>query len=86
MYGWSEAEALTMNIRDLISKSIREKELAIVQQLSQSEVLKPYCAQRVTKDGRMVEMLMTATAVTNEAGEIYAITTTAREIRKRAKI
>jgi two-component system, chemotaxis family, CheB/CheR fusion protein len=86
MYGWSEAEALTMNIRDLISKSIREKELAIVQQLSQSEVLKPYRAQRVTKDGRMVEMLMTATAVTNEAGEIYAITTTAREIRKRAKI
>ncbi|OGD13617.1 chemotaxis protein CheR [Candidatus Atribacteria bacterium RBG_19FT_COMBO_35_14] len=83
MYGWSEAEALTMNIRDLISESIREKELAIVKQLSQSEVLKPYRAQRVTKDGRMVEVLMTATAVMNEAGEIYAITTTAREIRQK---
>ena len=85
MYGWSEAEALTMNIRDLIPESFREKGLAIVQQLSQSEVLKPYHAKRVTKDGRIVEVLMTATVVMNEAGEIYAITTTEREIRRKLK-
>jgi two-component system CheB/CheR fusion protein len=85
MYGWSEAEALTMNIRDLISENLREKELVIVQQLSLSEVLKPYRTQRVTKDGRMIEVLMTATVVMNEAGEIYAITTTSREIRKKTK-
>lgn len=69
-----------MNIRDLIPESLREKELTIVQQLSQSEVLNPYRAQRTTKDGRRVEVLMTATAVMNKAGEIYAITTTERKI------
>ena len=32
MYGWSEAEALAMNIRDLIPESQREEALAVVRQ------------------------------------------------------
>jgi two-component system, chemotaxis family, CheB/CheR fusion protein len=80
MYGWSEAKALTMNIRDLIPESIRKQELAIVQKLSRSKILKPYRTQRLHKDGRIVEVWITATAVRNETGEIYAITTTERAI------
>ncbi|MFO8113112.1 MAG: chemotaxis protein CheB [Desulfosalsimonadaceae bacterium] len=80
MYGWSETEALTMNIRDLIPDSVRNKELAVVQKLSKSKILKPYRTQRVHKDGRIVEVWITATAVRNETGEIYAITTTERAI------
>jgi two-component system, chemotaxis family, CheB/CheR fusion protein len=76
MYGWGETEALTMNIRDLIPESVRKKELAVVQKLSRSKILKPYRTQRVHKDGRIVEVWITATAVRNETGEIYAITTT----------
>ncbi len=45
MYGWSEAEALAMNIRDLIPEGQREEALAIVKQLARAEVLEPYrCA------------------------------------------
>jgi two-component system, chemotaxis family, CheB/CheR fusion protein len=80
MYGWSEAEALTMNIRDLIPESVRKKELTVVQKLSKSKILKPYRTQRVHKNGRIVEVWITATAVRNETGEIYAITTTERAI------
>jgi two-component system CheB/CheR fusion protein len=80
IFGWSEDEVLTMNIRDLIPESLREKELVIVQKLSRSKVLKPYRTQRVTKDGQVVEVWMTATAVKDEAGKIYAITTTERRI------
>ena len=42
MYGWSEAEALTMNIRDLIPEGQREESLAMVKQLARAEVLEPY--------------------------------------------
>jgi two-component system CheB/CheR fusion protein len=80
MFGWSEDEALTMNIRDLIPESLREKELAIIQKLSQSKVLKSYRTKRITKDSRIVEVLLTASAVKDEAGKIYAITTTERRI------
>jgi two-component system CheB/CheR fusion protein len=80
MYGWSETKALTINISDLIPESVRKQELTVVQKLSRSKILKPYRTQRVHKDGRIVEVWITATAVRNETGEIYAITTTEREI------
>ena len=82
MYGWSEAEALAMNIRDLIPESQREEALAVVQQLARAEVLAPYRAQRLAKDGRIVESWLTATALVKDAGEIYAIATTEREAVK----
>ncbi len=78
MYGWSEAEALLMNVRDRIPQALREQALAKVHQLSQAEVLEPYRTQRVTKAGAVVEVWMTATALVNEAGQMYAIATTER--------
>ncbi|MCX7018832.1 MAG: PAS domain-containing protein, partial [Candidatus Sumerlaeota bacterium] len=78
MYGWNEAEALTMNIRDIIPEDQREEELAAARQLSRAEVLQPYRARRIAKDGRIVEIWLTATALANEAGEVYAIATTER--------
>jgi two-component system CheB/CheR fusion protein len=81
MYGWSEAEALTMNIRDLIPESQREASLVMVKQLARAEVLEPYHEQRIAKDGRILEVWLTATVLVNETGEAYAIATTEREMR-----
>jgi two-component system CheB/CheR fusion protein len=81
LYGWSEAEALTMNIRDLIPEGQREKSLAIVKQLARAEALEPYRLQRIAKGGRTVEVWLTATALMDGTREVYAIATTEREIR-----
>jgi two-component system CheB/CheR fusion protein len=78
MYGWSEAEALTMNICELIPEGLREEALATVQQLSRTERLKPYRTQRIAKNGAIVEVRVTATALVDKAGTIYAIATTER--------
>jgi two-component system, chemotaxis family, CheB/CheR fusion protein len=77
-YGWSEAEALTMNIRALIPPSQREAALARVRRLAQAEVLEPFRTQRLTKDSKVVEISMTATALVNAAQEVYAVFTTER--------
>jgi len=79
MYGWSETEALAMNIRHLTPEKQREEALTVVQQLVRAEVLAPYRAQRLAKDSRIVEVWLTATALVSDAGEIYAIATTERE-------
>ena len=86
MYGWSEAEALAMNICDLSAESQREEALAVVQRLSQSEILEPYRTQRIAKDGRTVEVVLTATTLVNEAGRIYAIATTERQVKAEADV
>ena len=78
MYGWSEPEVLQRNIRELIPEELREADIARVQQLSRKEVLEPYRTQRIAKDGSVVEVWMTATALLNEAGEVYAIATSER--------
>ena len=78
MYGWSEAEALEMNVRDQIPPALREAAMERVHQLSQSEILEPFRTQRITQNGTVVEVWMTATALLNEAGKMYAIATTER--------
>jgi two-component system, chemotaxis family, CheB/CheR fusion protein len=78
MYGWTEVEALAMNVRDRIPKTLQESALAKVHQLSQAETLEPYQTQRLAKDGTVMEVSLTSTALVNETGQMYAISTTER--------
>jgi two-component system CheB/CheR fusion protein len=78
MYGWSEVEALKMKISALVTEKFREKFLAITQQLGQAENLEPALIERLTKDGQILTVQVTATALVNETGKVYAITTTER--------
>ena len=86
MFGWSEAEALAMNIRGMIAEPQRAEALAAVRRLSQSEILQPYRTQRIAKDGRTVEVSLTATALVNETGNVYAIATTERKVKADAHV
>jgi two-component system CheB/CheR fusion protein len=81
IYGWSEAEALKMKIGSLVPENRREEELAALKKLGHAEFLEPYRTQRLTKDGRTLEVWLTATSLVNEAGEVYAIATTEREVK-----
>ena len=80
MYGWTEAEALKMNVHDRIPPGQQEQEIEKLKQLSRAEILEPYRTQRLTKSGQVVEISMIATALLNEAGQMYAIATTERAI------
>jgi len=78
MYGWSEAEALQMNVRDRIPLELQEKALVQVRQLGQAKTLEPYQTRRIAKDGTVMDVWLTSTALVNESGQIYAIATTER--------
>jgi two-component system CheB/CheR fusion protein len=78
LYGWSEADALDMNVRDRIPQELRAGALDKLHQLGRAEILEPYRTRRLTKAGVALDVWMTATALVNEAGQIYAIATTER--------
>jgi two-component system CheB/CheR fusion protein len=80
LYGWSEAEALALNVHDRIPQRFRKKALARLLQLGKAEILKPYRTQRLTKTGKIVEVSIVSTALVNEAGQMYAIATTERVV------
>ncbi len=83
MYGWSEADALKMNISSLIPAGRKKEEQAMLKKLSDDEALESYRTQRLTKDGRVVEVWLSATPLVNEASEVYAIATTERKVKSK---
>ena len=80
LYGWSVEEAMSMNIHERIPESRQVEEMDVLKKLCRSEVLEPYQTQRIAKNGRIVDVWLTATALVNETGKMYAISTTERAI------
>ncbi|MEI7851836.1 MAG: PAS domain-containing protein, partial [Kiritimatiellales bacterium] len=78
MYGWSEAEALKMNVRDRIPESHRKDALAKLIQLGRAKILEPYRTERITKQGAVVAVSIISTALIDETGKMYAVATTER--------
>ncbi len=78
IYGWTEAEALRMHVRDRIPPELREDALATLTRLSRAEILEPYDTQRLTKEGKVVSVVMVSTALLDDSGQMYAIATTER--------
>jgi two-component system CheB/CheR fusion protein len=82
LYGYSEAEALALNIRSLIADDQREAALGVLYRLMQSEVIEPFAARRISKASKAIEISLTVTALLNESGEVYAVFSTEREIKE----
>lgn len=80
LYGWSESEALTMNVRDRIPQALREEALATLIELGQAKILQPYQTQRLTQQGAVVQVSIISTALLDATENIYAISTTERSV------
>ena len=78
LYGWSEAQALKMNVRERIPEALRAGALEVLSSLSRSEVLQPCLTQRLTATGAALEVSIISTALLDEHGNMYAIATTER--------
>jgi two-component system CheB/CheR fusion protein len=78
LYGWSEAQALRMNVRERIPMALRDDALATLASLSRAEVLQPYLTQRLTQASVVLDVSIISTALIDAAGKMYAIATTER--------
>ncbi len=87
MYGYSEEEALQMDIWHLAptDKEVEQKEF--FRRLIAGEAISTFETQRVTKDGRILDIWLTVTKLVDDGGTIIWIASTERDIteRKRAE-
>ena len=79
-YGWTESEALKMNIRELIPEEKVEETMDKLKKMALDEKIKPYQTKRITKTGKIIKVYLTATALVDHYGKPYAIATTERSI------
>lgn len=85
MYGWSEAEALSLNVRDCVPEPLQKDFFASVFTQSREVTPQPLRTKRLTKDGRSIDVWVTVSTLVNESGQTYAISTTERSIRSIAE-
>jgi len=83
MYGYSEAEALSMNIKSLIPPETNNVELKYLEQIASGSIVDSYETKRVTKDGKIIDVWLVITCLKDNKGSISSIATTERDVTER---
>ncbi|MDO8520245.1 MAG: PAS domain S-box protein, partial [Deltaproteobacteria bacterium] len=73
MYGYSETEALSMNIVDTVPKEYQEEARQFLSSLKRGELVPTLETKRKTKDGRIVDVWLTNTKLTDDKGKLTGI-------------
>jgi PAS domain S-box-containing protein len=85
IYGYSEAEALTKNIVDTVPTEYQKEALGFLASLKRGELVPTLETKRKTKDGRIVDVWLTNTKLTDDKGNLTGIATTERDISERKR-
>jgi len=83
IYGYSQAEALSMNIVDTVPKEYQAEARGLLDSLKRGELLPNLETKRKHKDGRIIDVWLTNTKLTDEKGKLTGIATTERDITER---
>ncbi|MGB7946576.1 MAG: PAS domain S-box protein, partial [Candidatus Binatia bacterium] len=86
VYGFSQNDALGMNISLLSSESAYLEMKALMKQLTREEIVEPFETRRKTKNGRVLDVLLTVTLLRDQEGRPQAIATTERDISEQKKM
>jgi two-component system CheB/CheR fusion protein len=85
MYGWSEAEALRMNFRDITPADKRSEHLDLISRLMAGETIDSFETQRLTRENRVLDVWLTAASLADEAGKMDALATVERDVTERKR-
>ena len=85
MYGYSEAEALSMNIVDTVPKEYQEEARGFLASLKSGELVPNLETKRRHKDGRIIDVWLTNTKLTDDKGKLTGIATTERDISEQTR-
>jgi two-component system CheB/CheR fusion protein len=85
LYGYTETEALELNLLDLTPHEKRDQALQFIYDLKSGKLIESADTQRLTKDGRILDVWMTVTILKNDANSPVGIATTERDLTGRQR-
>jgi len=80
LYGYSESEAIGMSSLELVPENLRSEAELCLTQIRNGDMVESLETKRLTKDGRVVDVFLTVTALKDDAGNPTEIATTERDI------
>lgn len=79
MFGYTEAEALQMNAMQMIPEELHAEVRSFWQRVRQGDCVDSWESRRKTKDGRLLDVWITATVLKDETGKPTAIVKSMRD-------
>ncbi len=85
MFGYSAEEALQVNAQELAPPGKRDEVLTYISSLKNDIPVPAFETQRVTKDGRILDVELSVTAYRDERGQLIGVATTERDVTQRKR-
>src|ERR1035438_4988477 len=85
IYGYSEAEALQMNIVDTVPESHQSEAMNFIAALKGGALVSSLETKRKTKDGRIIDVWLTNTKLVDDQDKLTGVATTGRDITEQTK-
>lgn len=80
MYGYTEAEALEMNIVHMVPPDIKIEAMEYLERIASGDIVESFETQRISKDGKILDVWLVLTCLRDDSGAIDSIATTERDI------
>lgn len=80
MYGWTEKEAEELEVRRLLPEEGQSEIEELLARIRGGEALVTYPTRRRTRDGRLVDVWLTATRVSDETGQLTGVALTEHDV------
>ncbi|MFH1673966.1 MAG: PAS domain S-box protein [Pseudomonadota bacterium] len=80
MYGYTEAEALEMNFAQIVPPDKKKEAMKYLEWITSGEIVESFETQRITKDGKILDVWLVLTCLKDDSGIIDSIATTERDI------
>jgi PAS domain S-box-containing protein len=80
MYGYRRDEIIGRNIRELIPSDRVSEFKLVIERIARGECVQPFETQRLTKDGRILEMSVAILAIRDSKGTVTGASTVARDL------
>lgn len=85
IYGFAETEALNMNIWNIVPEHLMSEAQEIINNILKGEKIHSFETKRITKYGRIVDIVFSASVITDSNGELKSVAITERDITQQKK-
>jgi PAS domain S-box-containing protein len=86
MFGYRPEEIIGKSVLLLVTPELHDEEIQILNRLKAGEQIDNYDTQRVTKDGRRVDLSLSISPIRNSAAQVVGASTIARDITERKQM
>jgi two-component system sporulation sensor kinase A len=85
-YGYRKDEALGMDVLKIVPEDKKQETLDVIGKIKTNETMQSFETKRLTKDGRILDVWLTATKLVDDKGNAVALATTERDITEKKRL